>query len=174
MNIMPRLMLVLAATALLVLSAQAGPPDGSSGSVLDATYTIEKQEVHLIGGRAEMRAAPGSAIKITTRVVGEPVYGDLDGDGRDDAALFLVHDPGGSGTFYYVTAAIAKDNIYQGTNAVLLGDRITLLTIHIRSGVIIADYADRRPDESMAISPSIAKTLCLTLQEGRLEAIKAP
>ncbi|MEE4263993.1 MAG: hypothetical protein V2I56_14985, partial [Desulfobacteraceae bacterium] len=97
--------------------------------VLKAVYTIEKRDIHLISGRAEVPVAPGSAINITTTVFGEPVYGDLNGDGRDDAALFLVYDPGGSGTFYYVATAITRDGIFQGTNAVLLGDRIAPRTI---------------------------------------------
>ncbi|MEE4261219.1 MAG: hypothetical protein V2I56_00930, partial [Desulfobacteraceae bacterium] len=103
-----------------------------------------------------------------------PVYGDLNGDGRDDAALFLVYDPGGSGTFYYVATAIARDGIFQGTNAVLLGDRIAPRTINIRNKVIAVYYADRRPDEPMAAAPSIVKTMYLTLKKGRLEATEAP
>ena len=43
---------------------------------------------------------------------GKPAYGDLNRDGRDDAVLFRMHDPGGSGTFYYVAAEIADDDIY--------------------------------------------------------------
>ncbi len=71
----------------------------TSDSPLGATYRIEKREVHLIDGKAEVAAAPGSATTIKTSVFGQPVFGDLDGDGDEDAALFLVHKPGGSGTF---------------------------------------------------------------------------
>ena len=48
------------------------------------------------------------------------------------------------------------------------------LTIHIRNGVIVADYADRRPNQSMASLSSIGKTICLRVKEGRLDTIKAP
>jgi hypothetical protein len=174
MKIITRLMFVFTVAAAIVLAAQIELQAGALGGVLDATYLIEKQEIHLIGGRAEAPAAPGSAAKITTAVFGKPVYGDLDGDGRDDAALFLVQNPGGSGTFYYVAAAIAKKGIFQGTNAVLLGDRIGPRKIQIRDRVIVADYADRHPGQSMAAPPSIDKTMYLTLKEGHLEAVKAP
>jgi hypothetical protein len=174
MKIIHRLLFIFAVVALLVLPAQAGPSDSSFDGVLNATYTIEKQEVRLIGGRSEVQAAPGSAAKITTVVFGEPVCGDLDGDGREDATLFLMNDPGASGSFYYVAAAIAKNGIYQGTNGVFLGDRIAPRTIQIRNNIIVADYADRRPDEPMASPPSIAKTMYLKLKAGHLEAIEAP
>lgn len=58
--------------------------------VLNVTYIIEKQEVRLIGGRAEVQGTPGSAIKITTAVFGEPVFGDLDGDSQDDDATVFI------------------------------------------------------------------------------------
>ena len=50
----------------------------------------------------EVADAPDSATKIRTLIAGDMVEGDIDGDGDKDAALILVHDPGGSGTFYYV------------------------------------------------------------------------
>ncbi|UCG04766.1 MAG: hypothetical protein JSV83_12625 [Desulfobacterales bacterium] len=160
--------------ALLVFPVHADPSEGALGGVLNATYLIEKQAVPLVNGRAEFQAAPGSAIKVSTEVFGKPTYGDLNHDGRDDAALFLVHDPGGSGTFYYVAAAIATNDSYRGTNAVLLGDRIFPRTIHIRNGVIVVEFDDRNPDQPMAAAPSIGKTKYLTLKEGHLEVNKAP
>jgi hypothetical protein len=166
-----RFILGCALPALLVFPVHAGPPDGALGGVLNATYVIEKQAVRLIHGRAEVQAVPGSAIKITTVVFGKPAFGDLNRDGRDDAALFLRHDPGGSGTFYYVAAAIAVKDIFQGTNAVLIGDRVSPRTIHIRNGVIIAEYDDLSPDQPMSAAPSIGKTMNLTLNEGYLRAI---
>ena len=169
-----RSLLGFALAALLVFSVYAGPPDGAFCGALNATYLIEKQPVHLVDGRAEVQTAPGSAIKITTVVFGKPAYGDLSHDGREDAALFLKHDPGGSGTFYYVAAAIAAKNGYHGTNAVFLGDRVSPRTIHIRNGVIIAEFDDRKPDQPMAVAPSIAETIYLELNEGCLTAIKPP
>ena len=47
-------------------------------------------------------------------------------------------------------------------------------TIHIRNGVIIAEFDDRKPDQPMAVAPSIAETIYLELNEGCLTAIKPP
>jgi hypothetical protein len=171
-RVIARLLFGFTLAASLVFPVRAGLSNGALGNVLNATYFIEKQAVELVDGRAEVQAAPGSASKIATLVFGEPTYGDLNHDGRDDAALFLVQDPGGSGTFYYVAAAIAKNGMYRGTNAVLLGDRIVPRAIHVRNGVIVAEYDDRHPEQPMATVPSIGKTMYLTLNEGYLKAIR--
>jgi hypothetical protein len=111
---------------------------------LSATYIIEGQEIRLINGRCETESAPGSASKTITSVFGKPVYGNIDGKGDVDAALILTFDPGGSGTFFYVAAALDVNGIYLGTRAILLGDRVAPQKISIRNGVIVANYADRR------------------------------
>ena len=149
-------------------------PDGreaietSATDPLQASYRIERQEVRLIDGQAEAEAAPGSATKIRTSVFGQPVFGDLNEDGNEDAALLLLHQPGGSGTFYYVAAALNTNGTFRGTNAVLLGDRIAPQTIEIRDGVVIANYADRRPEESMAVPPSVGMSKYLVVKAGEL------
>ena len=149
-------------------------PDGreaqetSATGPLQAAYRIERQEVRLIDGQSEAEAAPGSATKIKTSVFGQPVFGDLNEDGNEDAALLLVHQPGGSGTFYYVAVALNANGGFRGTNAVLLGDRIAPQTIEIRNGVVIANYADRRPEESMAVSPSVGISKYLVIKAGKL------
>ncbi len=135
---------------------------------LDAAYTIENQETRLINGIAETAAAAGSATMVRTSVFGTPVFGDLDGDGDEDAALFLIHSPGGSGTFYYVAGALNNSGEYNGTNAVLLGDRVNPQNLEIRNGVILARYAGRRSEESMSTPPSVGRSKYLTLMQNRL------
>lgn len=158
----------------LIFPAHSRAQDVNRSGILNATYMIDKRPVHLFDGQAEIPVAPGSATKITTRVVSEPVFGDLNNDGKEDAALFLVQDPGGSGTFYYIAVAIAKDGIYHGTNAVLLGDRVIPRTIHIRNNVIIVNYVDRLPDEPMSTPPSLVKSMSLRLNESLLLSTEAP
>jgi hypothetical protein len=140
----------------------------------NATYGIGREQIRLVDGRFEARYAPGSATQEKTLVFGEPEIGDLDGDGSQDAALILAHDPGGSGTFYYVAAALQRNGTYHGTNAVLLGDRVAPQGIRIRNGVIVVNYADRRAEEPMAASPSIAKSMYLTVEGITLAAMKPP
>jgi len=68
--------------------------DEFAADPLNATYYIEGNAVRLQDGRSEMAITPHSTATIKTAVYGKTVYGDLDGDGHEDAAIFLVHDPG--------------------------------------------------------------------------------
>lgn len=147
-------------------------PKASGVDPLEATYIIERQEVRLSQGRAEEEAAPGSATKIKTSVFGQPVFGDLDGDGKDDAALILLHQPGGSGSFYYAAAALNDSGSWRGTNAVFLGDRIAPQNVIIRDSVIVVNYADRRPGEPMTTPPSVGKSMVLAVKNERLVEIE--
>jgi hypothetical protein len=139
---------------------------------LQASYLVERQEVRLVDGRSEVRAAPGSATTIKTWVLGKPVYGDLDGDADEDAAVLLVHAPGGSGTFYYVATALNLNGTYRGQNAVLIGDRVAPQSVEIRNGVVITNYADRRFEEPMTTPPSVGKSKYLTVRGDELEEIQ--
>jgi hypothetical protein len=139
---------------------------------LDTAYLIEGQSVRLVDGRSERPAAPDSATKTLTAVVGRPAYGDLDGAGGEDAVLLLKHDPGGSGTFYYLAVAIRVGERYQGTNAVLIGDRIVPRGVRIGNRMVVARYTDRPPDEPMGTYPTIAKTMVLVVINGQLREIK--
>jgi len=147
-------------------------PSEPSADLLNSIFTIEGQEVRLIDGYHEKQAAPGSATKTKTMVFGQPVNGDLDGDGDEDAGLFILHAPGGSGTFYYVATALNRNGNYRGTNGIFLGDRIAPQTIQISNGMVVANYADRRPDEPMAARPSVGKTKYLILKDVQLEEIE--
>ncbi len=137
----------------------------------DATYRIDAEAYTLRDGQVIVENLPGAASKTVVQLYGEPVQGDLDGDGMPDAALLLVQTTGGSGTFYYLAAALNRDGGFVGTRAVFLGDRIEPLQLAIRYGVVIIDYADRRPQEAMASPPSLAASKYLVCRGEVLEQI---
>ena len=141
----------------------------SATDPLNAAYRIEGQKIRLMDGRSEAEPAPGSAARGITAVFGKPVYGNIDGEGEVDAALMLTHDPGGSGTFYYVAAALDVNGFYLGTRAILLGDRVAPQSVAIRNGVVIANYADRRAWEPMAAPPSVSTSKYLVLEGNALK-----
>lgn len=140
---------------------------------LNATYLFEDQPVTLVGGRADREVAPGSAMKERTYVWGMPVYGDLDGDGDDDAAVLLVQDPGGSGTFFYLAAAVQKDGRYEGSNVIFLGDRIGSPTVAIEAGVIRVGFLDRPEGASLTDGPSVHRSMQVKLHGLRLHDLES-
>ena len=104
---------------------------------LNATYIIEGDEFTLVDGKAEKEIVPGAASKIRINVFEANTKGDVNEDGLDDTVVLLTYNAGGSGTFYYVAVALAGDNKCNGTNAVLLGDRIAPQTTNFMNGEII-------------------------------------
>ncbi|MCK9344543.1 MAG: META domain-containing protein [Candidatus Pacebacteria bacterium] len=138
---------------------------GMITSEKDATYKVNGALVTLKDGVAEGEAAPGSASKIITRYFGNEVLHDFNADGREDVAFLISQETGGSGTFYYVVAALNTEKGYVGTNdAFLLGDRIAPQTMHMGNGnVIVVNYAVRNPGEPFTTRPSLGKSNWLLL-----------
>jgi heat shock protein HslJ len=136
----------------------------------NAEYQIDERRVTLADGRAETPAAPGSATMLVTRYFGNEARADLNGDGRHDVVFLITHEPGGSGTFYYVVAALANEDRYIGSRALLLGDRIAPQSTEIdANGIITVSYADRAPGESFATPPSVGKSIRLKLDAESLQ-----
>jgi hypothetical protein len=137
-------------------------------SYKDATYRIDGKSIALVNGLSEAEAAPGSSSRIITRYFGNDAVGDLNGDGKEDIAFLLTQDTGGSGIFYYVVVALRTATGYQGTNAVLLGDRIAPQMMNIENGRVVVNYAERNPDESFAIKPSVGISKYLKIVDSKL------
>jgi hypothetical protein len=127
--------------------------------LFNATYTVGGEVFTLIDGRASHPVVPGSVTMNTLQVFQNPTIGDLNGDGQPDAAVLLVNNPGGSGTFYYAVLAMNENGAYRATNALLMGDRISPQTVEIHDGRSVFNYADRKPGEPMTTQPSVGKSL---------------
>lgn len=145
-------------------------PERVAESPKDATYVIDGRVVTLFDGYAEGEIDPGSTSKIKTRYFGNEVYKDLDGDGREDVAFLLTQDASGSGTFFYVVAALNTERGYIGSQGLFLGDRIAPQTTESGDGMtIIVNYADRAEDEPFSTKPSIGKSLRLKLDPENMQ-----
>ncbi len=144
-------------------------------SIKNGTYEIDGVKVTLKDGISEMEIAPGSSSKMVTKYFGNEAVGDLDGDGAPDVAFLLTQNNGGSGTFYYVVAALWDGDGYLGTSAVMLGDRIAPQTTEIRnspnprdSGTLIVNYAIRKTGEPMTAKPSVTVSRYFLTKDERL------
>lgn len=129
----------------------------------NTTVQIAGQPVTLVNGISETEAAPGSASRVVTRYFGNEATGDLNGDGLADAAFLLTQTRGGSGTFFYVVAALATPSGLTGTNAVLLGDRVAPQATHVTDRTVVVSYADRAPGTPMTTPPSVGTSKTLHL-----------
>lgn len=145
-----------------------------AGGYLAIPIEIDGREIMLVNGVSEVEAAPGSATKIVTRYFGNEAFGDLNGDGQEDAAFLLTQTGGGSGTFYYVVTALRTVEGFTGSNAVLLGDRIAPQSTRIENGLVIVNYAERKPGEDFATQPSVGMTRNFSIKDGTLVEITLP
>lgn len=124
------------------------------------TYVVAGESFTLVNGVAEKAYTAGSATKNILRTFGEPVYGDLNGDGvATDMALWIQNDPGGSGTFYYAVLIMNNNGVYKPTGTMLLGDRIAPQTVEIHDGRAVYNFAEHKAGEPMTTQPSIGKSV---------------
>ncbi len=144
-------------------------PIGGS-SYKDGTYVLGDMLVTLKDGVKETSLGDGSSAMVTTRYFGNELYKDLNGDGREDVVFLVTQEGGGSGTFFYVVAALNTERGYIGSRGVLLGDRIAPQTTESGPGdQVIVNYADRALDEPMTTRPSVGKTIRLIFDETSMQ-----
>lgn len=140
----------------------------------NAEYVIEGQRIQLKNGSAETSAAPGSAAKVVTSYFGNELEVDLNDDGRKDVVFILTQQTGGTGTFYYVVAALNTEDGYVGSSGYLLGDRIAPQTTELSQNpqhvnVVVVNYADRAAGEPMSARPSVGKSVYLKLDPASIQ-----
>jgi hypothetical protein len=142
-------------------------------ALLSAEYPVDftsTGKARLKDGVFEESVAPGSTTRIWLGK--ERAFGDLNGDGAEDAAVMLVVDSGGSGTFTYLAPVINEKGMAKPLDAVLLGDRIKLKSISIQSGSIVVTMLTRKPDEPMSAEPKVEVTQRFELQGDQLVEAK--
>ncbi len=142
----------------------------------NADYPIDvtaSGHAQLANGVFEEEAAPGSAARTRVSLGEQITTGDLDGDGVLDAAVTLVADPGGSGTFVYLAAVLNRDGAAEPVASVLLGDRIVVKSLVVEDGEITVAMLTRQEDEPMSAEPTVAVTQVFRLQDGVLSEVQA-
>lgn len=76
-------------------------------------------------------------------------FGDLNGDRREDAAVFLVINTGGSGQFVYLTTVLDVNGKPNALPPVLLGDRVQPRSVAIQNGQIAIDMVTQGPNDPL-------------------------
>ena len=118
----------------------------------NATYQgIYDEPVQLTDGRYEGEPfVPGGASRPTVTFHPEVyAFGDLNGDGVDDAAVILIESSGGSGSFIYLAAVINEDGTPVNVATHFVGDREQVQVINIDGNEITVDMVAHGPDDPM-------------------------
>lgn len=128
----------------------------------NASFRIDDRVLTLVGGTHSEPSAPGSAAQHVTKVVATPAFGVL--AGKRAAAVFIVDQPGGSGSFVYAGVTFGDGD---ATVPAVLGDRIVPQSITFQGDTVRVRYLDRMPDEPMFKPPSVAKLMILRFDSAR-------
>jgi hypothetical protein len=131
----------------------------------NAIYEINGEMIAVAGG-----ANIGAGIKADSK--SGIMHRDINGDGTEDAVFILTSSSGGSGTFYYLVAAVKDKIMFVGTNAVFLGDRVSVTGISWTNGMIEVKYKTRRPEDAMTDAPTVQQTDYFIYSAGRLVPAK--
>ena len=140
---------------------------GAPGNTLgDALYTLpplptgEPDTVRLANGEYVHRYDESAATVRRVSLSGFVARGELDGNPGEDAAVVLIDQPGGSGTFYYLAALVRKGEGWESVTAVLLGDRIRIESLSIDSDdtEVSVTFLTRAEGVAMAAEPTVSQT----------------
>ena len=141
-------------------SAPTAPAGLSPAELSNATYTVEYTQngtAPLTNGQYSEAAAPGSATMTTVSLTDNIAYGQL--NGQDAAAVILVSDPGGSGTFYDLAVVVSQNGQSVNVATTFLGDRIQINALSIANNQIEVDLTQAGPDDPLCCpSQQVIKT----------------
>ena len=111
-------------------------------------------------------AAPGSATKTVITLHHLMAFGELV-DGRPAAAVVLITDPGGSGTFRELAVVVQADGELVNVATTLLGDRVRIKSLAIENGEIAVNMVTHGSDDPMCC-PTKRETQRYSLQDDGL------
>jgi len=149
------------------LEATAPPPARLSAEVLkNAEYRgiYEGKLVQLTDGRYQGEPfVEGGASRPTVTFIEPFAAGDLNGDGVKDAAVLLVENSGGSGSFVFLAAVLSVGGQPHNVTTQLLGDRANVHGLRIDDGKVTLEMLIHGPDDPMCC-PSLKVVDTYTLQ----------
>jgi len=143
------------------------------GLTVDAFKNAEYQsewtrsrKAPLTDGEYREPVAPGSATETVVMLSDRMAFG-YSSDGQEMAAVILITDPGGSGTFYYLAAVVEQNGELINVAVTLLGDRVKINSLSMEDGEIVVDMVAHGPDDPMCC-PTQRTVQRYTLQDDQL------
>jgi heat shock protein HslJ len=141
---------IYAENGVLILVYEAAPPASLSRESLgNSVYINEWTQAGLAplqAGEYREQIMPDSATEIIVSLIDPPAYGQLSA-GEPAAAVILVTDPGGSGTFYDLALVVEQDGEPLNIASTQLGDRIQINALYFQDGAILVDMITQGPDD---------------------------
>jgi uncharacterized lipoprotein NlpE involved in copper resistance len=145
-----------------------GAQTAQSGFTVDALKNAEylsewtaSGTAVLSDGQYEESIVPGAATKIVVLLSDRMAFGYAS-DGQPLAAVILITDPGGSGTFYDLALVLEQDGELANVAATFLGDRAKIRSLAVQDGQFVLEMVTHGPDDPMCCpTQRVRKTYAL-------------
>lgn len=132
-------------------------------------YCPESQKnVQLSSGKYE---GGSGADYLVAQLMPQAAFGDINGDGNEDAVLLLAENMGGSGTFVSLIGMVASGNGFTQIPAVLVDDRPLINSLTLDGNKIVLDAYIHGVNDP-AVSPSMKVVEQYQLYNGNLTLVK--
>jgi heat shock protein HslJ len=141
--------LIIPDSKLCIPSVETAQSGLTAGVLKNAEYSsgwTGSKKAPLTGGEYREQAAPGSATHVVVMLSDRMAFGTSD-TGQDMAAVILITDPGGSGTFYDLAVVIQQDAKALHVATASLGDRVRINSLSVEDGEIVVDMVTQGPDD---------------------------
>ena len=150
----------------------ATPVELTEDLLKNMTYQdIYDEAVTLTDGLYEGESfVEGGASKPTVTLIPFTAFGDLNNDSVNDAAVLLVENSGGTGSFVYLAAVLNSEGTPENVSTMLLGDRVSPESIVIVDGEIVLEAATHAEDDPLCC-PSLQTRTIYALQDGELTIV---
>lgn len=133
-------------------------------ALMNATYSgIYDQPVTLADGRYQ-----GNPPELTVQyLANHELHSDLNGDGAEDAVVFLRENGGGTANFLYVAAQLNQNGQPGDAGAVQIDDRIQVKSAAVEGGQITLEVTTRGPGDADCCASYLTKKT-YAFQNGKL------
>jgi hypothetical protein len=143
----------------------------------NGTYELRDIGKFQLGEGKYEKATGSGATQIDRVTFVSSSWGDLNGNGIEDAAVILVAQTGGSGSFYSLVSVFNDNGTPKQAGADYLGDRIKLESMKIEQGQIVVNMLVAGPKDPLCC-PSQKVTRTYAMRSGSLvllsETVVAP
>jgi heat shock protein HslJ len=127
----------------------AAVPAEITTALLNASYPLNYSgsgTIQLTDGEYRQPAAEDSASEIVTQLTEHVVVGEMS-SGEQAAAVILVSQTGGTGTFYDLVVMSEQDGQLSNPASTYLGDRIVINSLTIENDQIVVDMVVQGPED---------------------------
>jgi heat shock protein HslJ len=144
----------------VVKAAEAGLSQDALANMEYQSEWTQSGVASLVNGEYREPAAPGSATETVVQLTEHVAYGEL--AGQPAAAVILVTDPGGSGTFYDLAVVVEEGGQPIHVASTLLGDRVQIVSMDIVGTEIVVEMIAHGPDDPMCCpTQQVVRTFAL-------------